>query len=214
MLTLPIHVSAPLHKLQESQNYFRRLHLISDVLLGAFRLYGHFIIKIAEFENIINDSLDQSIETLKKKDSHGLWSTTIFKLMQDLDKKKSQFLSPELASAFGVGINSIKQPAIKKMAINNIVIDSKGQKQSIEINNTPVELLINFRNRYVGHGTVYSEAESKQIYQVYEPILNTFIDQLSKCSGILFSNVSDNLNIHGIDNSSDGFISLREKGEI
>jgi len=214
MSNLPIHISAPLHKLQQSQNYFKRLHLISDVLLGAFRLYGHFIIKIAEFENILNDSLEQSIEILKNKDSHGLWSTTIFKLLQDLDNKHSQFLSPELASAFGVRINSIKQPAIKKMAINNIVIDSKGQKQSIEINNTPVELLINFRNRYVGHGTVYSEVESKLIYEVYEPILSTFITQLSECSDIVFSNLSDNLNIHGIDTSSDGFISVNFKSTV
>ena len=86
---LPVHIAFPLSRLLNSSNYFKKLNLISDVLLGFLRLYGHAVIKIAETENLINDSLDQSIETLLTKDSHGLWSSTIVKLIQDLDKQKS-----------------------------------------------------------------------------------------------------------------------------
>jgi hypothetical protein len=116
---LPVHVSFPLYNLSCSSNYFKKLHLISDVLLGFFRLYGYAIISIAERENIINELLEQSIETLITKDSHGLWSSTIVKLIQELDRQKSNALSPELASLFGVSLKSVKQPNIKRMTIRN-----------------------------------------------------------------------------------------------
>lgn len=205
---IPLHISHPVSRLAKSQNYFLKLHLISDALQGCFRLYGHALIKIAEQENVINESLEQSIETLMTKDSHGLWSSTIVKLIQELDKKKSVFLSPELATLFGVTIKSEKQPEIKRMTIRNSVIDGKGQKQLIEVTNTPVELLINFRNKYVGHGTVYSESESRKIYETYEPIFLTFIDAICACSSYQFKDAVIGTTLHGSSHSCSGSVVL------
>ncbi len=61
---LPVHVSRPLNKLIETSNYFKKLHLISDILLGSFRLYGHTLIQISLFENTISDSIELTLETL------------------------------------------------------------------------------------------------------------------------------------------------------
>lgn len=205
---LPVHVSSPLYILSCSSNYFKKLHLISDVLLGFFRLYGHAIINIAERDHVINETMEQSIETLMTKDSHGLWSSTIVKLIQELDKQKSTFLSPEFASVLGVSLKSIKQPNIKRMTIRNTVIDGKGQKQQVEVTNTPIELLINFRNKYVGHGTVYSEIESKKIYEIYEPILYIFIDSLLTCYSFQFKDAASGRSLHGYELSSNGSIVL------
>lgn len=205
---LPVHISFPLSRIVNSRNYFKKLHLISDVLLGCFRLYGHAIIKIAESVDAINESTEQSIETLYSKDSHGLWSSTIVKLIQELDKQKSTLLTPELAGLFGVAVKTVK-PSIKRMTIRNIVIDGKGQKQQIEVTNTPVELLINFRNKYVGHGTVYSEIESKQIYETYEPILHAFLDSLLACKTLQFKDAKSSLSIHGYEKSCSGNILLQ-----
>lgn len=208
---LPVHVAIPLHRLVNTSNYFKKLHLISDILLGCFRLYGNALIKIAETEDALNESTKQAIETLMTKDSHGLWSSTIVKLIQELDKKKSQHLSVELASLFGVSVKSVK-PSIKRMTIKNTVIDGKGQKQVFEVINTPVELLINFRNKYLGHGTVYSEIESKQIYDSYEPILIAFIDSLLECKDFQFVDSETNETIHGHEKSSSGNIGLQYNG--
>jgi hypothetical protein len=205
---LPVHVASPLNRLVNTSNCFKKIHLISDVLLGCFRLYGTALINIAETEDVLNDSTEQAIETLMTKDSHGLWSSTILKLIQELDKKKSQQLSVELASIFGVNVKSVR-PSIKRMTIKNTVIDGKGQKQMVEVTNTPVELLINFRNKYVGHGTVYSEIESKQIYDTYEPILIAFIDSLLDCKDFQFIDADTNETIHGHEKSSSGKIALQ-----
>ena len=206
---LPVHISFPLSRIINSQNYFKKLHLISDLLLGCFRLYGHAIIKIAERENVVHESLGQAIEALLVKDSHGLWSSTIVKLIQELDKQNSIYLSPELASLFGVSVKKgLKQSAIKKMTVRNTVINGKGQKQLIEVTNTPVELLINFRNKYVGHGTVYSERESKEIYETYEPIIDAFILSLLTCNAFQFNDQVTGLSIHGYGQSCSGSVVL------
>lgn len=214
IVELPLHVSLPLWRLNTTGNYFKKLHLISDVLLGCFRLYGHAMIKIAEQENAINESTEQSIETLMSKDSHGLWSSTIVKLIQELDKQKLTSLSPELASLFGVTLKSIKgQPAIKRMTVRNTVIDGKGQKQLVEVTNTPLELLINFRNKYVGHGTVYSEIESKQIYEIYEPILVAFVESLLACSTLQFKDARTGISLQGPNCACSGFVHMEFQGK-
>ena len=205
---LPLHVSAPLIRIESSGNYFKKLHLISDVLLGCLRLYGHALIKIAESEGAISETLEQSVETLMTKDSHGLWSSTIAKLIQELDKQKSVNLSPEIATLFGVSIKSIKQSSIKRMTVRNMVIDGKGQKQHVEVTNTPLELLINFRNKFVGHGTVYSETESKKIYETYEPILEAFLEAVKACDSYQFKDAPTGLSFHGAIKSSNGSILL------
>ena len=205
---LPIHVSQPLFELYKSTLYFKRLHLISDVLLGCFRLYGHAIIKIAESENLLSDSIEQSVESLLYKDSHGLWTSTISKLLQDLDKNNSVNLYPEFASLFGVSIKNAKQSKIKRMTVKNTVIDSKGKKQLVAVANTPVELLINFRNKYVGHGTVYSEDECKQIFEIYEPVLIAFIHSLNQCGKFVFTNSKSKGSLIGYDKDCSGSILL------
>lgn len=208
---LPVQISFPLSRIVNSQNYFKKLHQISDVLLGCFRLYGYALIAIAEKEGVINDSLQQSIDSLLLKDSHGLWTSTIVKIIQELDAHNSELLSPELASFFGVSIKSQKQAPIKRMSVKHTVIDSKGKKQLHEVNNTPVELLINFRNKYVGHGTVYSEIESKKIFETYEPILNAFIESLDTFSELIFIDSSNNQSIHGHDKACSGNIGFTFK---
>ena len=187
--------------------------MISDVLLGCFRLYGHALIKISESEGAIKDSLEQTILTLQQKDSHGLWSTTISGLIQELDKKNSILISPELATLFGVTLRNFKQPSIKRTTVRNTVIDGKGQKQLVEVTNTPVELLINFRNKYVGQGTVYSESESKQIFEIYEPIFSTYIDSLCACSSFQFKDAVTGLSLHGSSQSCSGSVVMDFQGQ-
>jgi len=207
--SLPIHVSLPMRRLETSTTYFKRLHLISDVVLGTLRLYGHGLIVIAE-ENIeISENLRSSIESVKAKDSHGLWESTITGLIQEIDKSNAEILPVSLASFCGVKIKSQnKQPKIKRLTVKNNIINSKGQKQVIEVTNTPLALLINFRNKYVGHGTVYSENESKSIFETYEPILQAFLESLLLLNDFRFRDETTNVSIHGFYQSCFGSVIL------
>ncbi len=205
---LPAHVSQPLNRLYSTDVYFKRLHLISDILLGFLRLYGHAIIKISENASLTGDTNEQVIETLKEKDSHGLWSTTIAKLLQEHAKKDSGKIPNAFYLMFGIAAKPSDQRDIKKLSVKHTIIDSKGKKQLIETSNIPIELLINFRNKYVGHGTVYSENESREIFQTYEPILRAFVDGLLSCSDFQFKDAKTGASIHGYVHSCSGSIRL------
>lgn len=177
---LPVHISLPLFNIYSSQYYFKRLHLISDVLLGALRLYGNVIMAMSEKHNFLDESDESICETLHSKETHGLWSTFISNTLKKLDQAESNFFPSEIFTAFGVNAKNIRHPKIKRFTVLNTVVDSKGRPQQIKVVNTPVELLINYRNRYVGHGTVYSEKESEEIFKLYEPILFELISSISK----------------------------------
>jgi hypothetical protein len=94
------------------------------------------------------------------------------------------------------------------MTILYTIIDGRGQKKEIEVTNTPLNLLIFFRNKYVGHGTVYSGIESKRIYEIFQPILTAFLDSLLKCNTLQFKDTMSGLSIHGYDKSCSGTILL------
>ena len=207
---LPVHVAAPLNRLVNAQKYFNKLHLISNVLSGCLRLYGHTIINIARSELEINETLEQSVESLVTKDVLGTWYETTGKLIKEIDVQKPSLLTPELtelARFFGVSLSTAKT-TIERMTILYTIIDGRGQKKEIEVTNTPLNLLIFFRNKYVGHGTVYSEIESKRIYEIFQPILTAFLDSLLKFNTLQFKDAMSGLSINGYDKSCSGTILL------
>lgn len=205
---LPVHVARPIYDLYTSKTYFKRLHLISDVLLGTFRLYGNTLIKFCECKKVDLGAHEIALETLKTKDNHGLWSATITTILKELDEIGFDVGLSELALCFGVILNNQKKSKLKRYTIRNTVIDSRGKKQRIEVANTAVELLINFRNKYVGHGTVYSEEESKEIFEKYEPILIAFIELLNNINHIEFTNSGSMASIMGYDNYCAGEVQV------
>lgn len=205
---LPVHIARPLYELYNSNLYFKKLHLVSDILLGFFRLYGHALINFIENQGLLSEGLNQSIETLKSKDSHGLWSTTIAKILQEINISGKHTVSAELFSVFGISVQSSNTRSLKRLTVKNTIIDGRGKKQTIDVTNTPIELLINFRNKYVGHGTVYSEEESIHLFQVYEPVLRTFIESLNSINDFSFSGSTGELSVYGYDKASEGLINV------
>ena len=205
---LPVHVSRPLYHLYTSKTYFKRLHLISDVLLGTFRLYGNTLITFCECKKVDLGAYEMVLETLQHKDNHGLWSSTITSILKELNEIGSDVDLSELALCFGVSSNNQKKSKLKRYTVRNTVIDSRGKKQEVEVTNTPVELLINFRNKYVGHGTVYSEEESKRIFEIYEPVFIAFIEILNNLNAIEFTDSDSMASIIGYNKHCSGEVQV------
>ncbi|MFM8916311.1 MAG: hypothetical protein ACKOGP_01035, partial [Bacteroidota bacterium] len=199
--SLPPQIARPLYLLYASPHYFKRLHLVSDVLLGALRLYGFALMQMARNENRLDEAAEQVCATLQDKDSHGLWSSFISAQLAALDATGNALVSPALYTAFGVAAKNNKAVRIKRLTVKNTVIDGKGKKQTVEVTNTPLELLINFRNRYVGHGTVYSEAESRDIFNLYEPVLLSFVEALNGITVPVFYAAGSSTQLQGYKTS-------------
>jgi hypothetical protein len=67
----------------------------------------------------------------------------------------------------------------KPFEVENSFTDEYGKIQKVKSMGTPMQLLVNFRNKYLGHGTVISEEESLTIFNTYLPIYVRFLEQIS-----------------------------------
>ena len=206
---LPVHIARPIHKLLESESYFTKLYLMSDSLMGILRINGSFLKEIYLQKDNQNEELNSIFETLESKESHGLWSSMAAKVVTLLDEDAELSVLGEIMTLFGVKSKTGRTRKIKRLTINNTYTDWKGQTQTVKIDNTPLELLINFRNKYLGHGTVFSEEESKKIYELYEPI---FIEMLNQCEFLKKLYIIDQKtksNINGYENSCSGKLTIK-----
>jgi len=206
---LPVHIARPIHKLLESESYFTKLYLMSDSLMGILRINGSFLKEIYLQKDNQNEELNSIFETLESKESHGLWSSMAAKVVTLLDEDAELSVLGEIMTLFGVKSKTGRTRKIKRLTINNTYTDWKGQTQTVKIENTPLELLINFRNKYLGHGTVFSEEESKKIYELYEPI---FVEMLNQCEFLKKLSIVDQKtksNINGYENSCSGKLTIK-----
>ena len=212
---LPVQIARPIYKLVKTESYFTKLYLISDSLMGVLRINGSFLKEIYLQKDNQNEELNSIFETLELKESHGLWSSMATKLLTLLDEDSKLSVLGEIMTLFGVKSKTGRTKKIKRITINNTYTDWKGQIQTVKIDNIPIELLINFRNKYLGHGTVFSEEESKKIYELYEPI---FVEMLNQCEFLDKLSIVDQKtknNINGYENSSSGILGIKtEEGNV
>lgn len=177
LLNLPPQISRPLLLIYSSHSYFKRLHLIPDMVLGSFRLYGFFLFEVLKHENLWGIKEEDFQEKIKLKDDLGSWISFISTALLTIEKSQSKLLDFNTFNAFGLQSNE-KKIKVQQISIRTTVIDSLGRKKVRETKNPPVQLLVNFRNKYVGHGIVYSEDESRQIFELYEPVFLAFFRSL------------------------------------
>ena len=212
---LPVLIARPIHKLLENESYFTKLYLMSDSLMGVLRMNGFFLKEIYLQKDNQNEELNSIFETLELKESHGLWSSMASKVVTLLDEDAELSVLGEIMTLFGVKSKHGRTRKIKRLTINDTYTDWKGQTQTVKIDNIPLELLINFRNKYLGHGTVFSEEESKKIYELYEPI---FVEMLNQCEFLKKLSIVDQKtknNINGYENSCSGRLTVTtEEGNI
>lgn len=212
---LPVLIASPIHKLLKNESYFTKLYLMSDSLMGVLRINGSFLKEVYLQKDKNNEELNSIFETLEFKESHGLWSSVAAKIVTLLDENAELSVLGEIMTVYGVKSRHGRTRKIKRHTINNIYTDWKGKTQTVKIENSPLELLINFRNKYLGHGTVFSEEESKKIYELYEPI---FVEMLNQCEflkklSIVDQKTKNNINGHG--NSCSGKLTITtEEGNI
>jgi len=214
-ISFPVQIGRPIFLMNESKSYFTKLFLISDCTLGILRFLGSFLKEIYLENEKSNEVLNSIFETLESKESHGLWSSMASDVLSHLDGKSSISILEDIMILYGVKSKSGKNIKIKRLNIKNTFTDINGKIQTLKISNTPLELIINFRNKYLGHGTVFSEKESKRIYELYEPIFIKMLEQCDFINKLVIIDAKTNSKINGYENSCSGKITIKtEEGSL
>ncbi len=173
----PAHIAAPVFNLQTSASYYKRLHYFSDALIGGLRLSGNLLIAKYQQASETSDEIEEALEQIARHETHGAWVEVITKLFTFLNTTENTHFLEQFIPLLGKSSKNFKKE--KLFSVENNFTDEYGKVQKVKSEGTPLQLLINFRNRYLGHGAVISEEESKLIYETYNPIFSKFLTHLS-----------------------------------
>jgi hypothetical protein len=173
----PAHIAIPIFQLFSSTSYYKRLHYISDALIGGMRLSGNLLISAYLQSGNTTEEFDELVKKVSTHETHGGWADLISKLYNQFESTGSTDFTTQFIPLLGKNSKIFKKE--KLFLVENTFTDEYGKLQKVKSEGTPMQLLINFRNKYLGHGAVISEEESKEIYETYYPIFTKFIQHLT-----------------------------------
>jgi tetratricopeptide (TPR) repeat protein len=165
--SLPYVIAYPLKRTLSENHPWTRLNLFKDTFLNYLKYLG--LITASEFFN--SPFQDKKMVSLfyntLSEPSFGTWNVFIREALKFLHENNHSFFCPEL-NAYYEQIETGKKRKLYKGEIE--YIDAYGDVQHKNQEATAIGMLINFRNRYLGHGLTLDEATSLRLWEQYYPI--------------------------------------------
>ena len=109
MQLYPAHIAAPVFNLQTSTSHYKRLHYISDALIGGLRLSGNLLIAKYKKASETSDEIEEALEQIAKHETHGAWSEVITKLYTFLNTAENAHFLEQFIPLLGKSSKNIKK---------------------------------------------------------------------------------------------------------
>jgi hypothetical protein len=172
----PASMANPMFQFLSAPSSFKRLHFVSDTMMAGMRLAGCLLIKHYQGSGNIVDVIEERIDKMTTSETHGAWPN-LMELLYDYLRDSGpgallEHYQPLLGKLSG------GKRSERSVAVENTFTDEYGRRQIVRSEGTAMQILVNFRNRYLGHGTVITEQESRDILTTYLPVFTRFLDQL------------------------------------
>jgi tetratricopeptide (TPR) repeat protein len=173
---LPYVIAYPLKRALEEKHPWTKVNLLKDTFLNYLKYLG--LLTASEFFNsdLKNRRMVDAFQKNLAQPSFGSWNAFIRECIAFLKEQNHVFFYPELVAYYEV----IETGSRRKLYKGEIeYIDSNGDAQLKKQESTAIGLLINFRNRYLGHGLTLDEQASQQLWNEYFPVFKTLLEQMS-----------------------------------
>ena len=187
---LPYLIAFPLERTLKEKHAWTKVNLLKDTLLNYLKFMG--LITASEFFN--SPFKDKNIiASFYKNLSHpsfGSWNAFIRETLQFLNENNHEYFCPELKEYY----NKVETGKKRKLYNGEIeIIDARGDIQLKKQQATAIGMLINFRNRYLGHGLTLDKAKSEMLWEQYYPIFKDLLIGLNWCKDyVIFKNEGKN----------------------
>ncbi len=172
---LPYVIACPLKATLLEENGWTRINLLKDTLLNYLKFLG--LLSASEFFNGSNNSRNvvDAFHRNLAEPSFGTWNAFTRECLQFLNENEHAYKCPELASYY----QQVETGKKRKLLKGDIEItDMHGETQLKNQQATRIGMLINFRNRYLGHGLTLDHTESMRIWEEYWPIMRELLDEM------------------------------------
>jgi tetratricopeptide (TPR) repeat protein len=174
--SLPYVIAYPLQQTLLEKYPPQRINLFKDTFLNYLKYLG--LLSASEFFN--SDIKDKGMVLLFQQNlietAFGKWNHYIRETLKFLKEQNHTLFCSELATYYETIETGNKS---KKHKGEIEFIDANGDIQLKKQEATSIGMLINFRNRYLGHGLTLDAQKAEALWQEYFPIFRNLLEQLS-----------------------------------
>lgn len=175
----PYLIAYPFKLMLEEKNSFQKLQLMKDVFLNLLKYLGLLTATEYFFSALKSDEINNLFKEKLYQPHFGHWNHFIRESLAILEGRDHQFLIPELPDYYKrVQLNK-KAP---KYALETRFTDEMGEIQVKKKSLTAIDGLINFRNRYIGHGVTLSPEQSREVFDTHYPLLLDLLSAMDFCT--------------------------------
>ena len=173
---LPYVIAYPLRRALVEKHPWTKINLLKDTFLNYLKYLG--LITASEFFS--SPFKDKKMVTLfyntLSEPTFGTWNVFIREALKFLNENNHSFFCPELNAYYEL-VETGKKRKLYKGEIE--YIDAYGDVQHKKQESTAIGMLINYRNRYLGHGLTLDESTSIQLWEEYYPIFNQLLNEMA-----------------------------------
>jgi tetratricopeptide (TPR) repeat protein len=169
---LPYVIAYPLRRAVTEQHPGDKVNLLKDNFLNYLKYMG--LVAASEFfQSPFKDKRMVSLfQSSIAEPSFGTWNHFIRETIAYLEQNNHSFFCPELPKYYQ-DVETGKKRKLFKGEIE--FIDGNGDIQYKKQEATAIGMLINFRNRYLGHGLTLDQATAQKLWDEYYPIFRELL---------------------------------------
>ena len=173
--SLPYVIAYPLKRTLLEKHAWTKINLLKDTFLNYIKYLG--LIAASEFFNspLKDKKMVALFQQALAEPSFGSWNQYIRETLSYLKENNHSFFCSDLISYYDL-VESGKKRKLFKGEIE--IIDANGDIQLKKQEATAIGMLINFRNRYLGHGLTLDESDSTSHWEMYFPIFRELLEQM------------------------------------
>jgi tetratricopeptide (TPR) repeat protein len=173
--SLPYMIAQPLQRTLLEPDPWKRINLLKDTLLNYLKYLG--LVTASEFFH--SPFRDRGMVALFHQNltetAFGKWNHYIRESIKYLNTQGHAWFCPDLPRYYEQVETGRKAPRHRGEIE---YIDAHGDVQLKHQEATAIGMLINFRNRYLGHGLTLDNAESERLWAMYFPLFRQLLTGL------------------------------------
>ena len=170
--SLPYVIAYPLKRAVTEQHPGDKVNLLKDTFLNYLKYMG--LVTASEFFHspFKDKRMVALFQSSIAEPSFGTWNHFIRETIAYLEQNNHSFFCPELPKYYD-GAETGKKRKLFKGEIE--FIDGNGDIQYKKQEATAIGMLINFRNRYLGHGLTLDPTTAQNLWNEYYPIFKDLL---------------------------------------
>jgi tetratricopeptide (TPR) repeat protein len=174
--SLPYVIAYPLKRTLSENHPWTRLNLFKDTFLNYLKYLG--LLSASEFfsSSIKDKGMVALFHQNLTETAFGKWNHYIREVLKFLKENNHDFFCPDLLTYYEqveTGNKSVKYKGEIEF------LDANGDVQLKKQEATAIGMLINFRNRYLGHGLTLDTEASERLWAEYFPIFRTLLEKMN-----------------------------------